>query len=194
MSSSAAVEGQDLAGHLLAPPALVVVRLDVAVAPHQLDHRQVGEAAAVRRAAGVEHERPLARDALQLVEEAGLADTGLAHDRDARVPRRAIASGERLLERRELARASDEARQAARSAALEGAAQRADAEQLVEAYRVRSALHARGAERLEVEEAGRERVGPLADDDAAGVGEALHALRQADRMADRDDVGVPSPC
>src|SRR5262245_10691991 len=125
------VERQDLSGHLLPPPALVVAGLDVAIPPDQLDDGEIGKAAAVRRASGVEHQRPLTRDALQLVEESGLADTGLAHDRQ-----RASGTADRILEcafeRRELARAPDEARQAARRTALEGAAQRADAEQLIE--------------------------------------------------------------
>src|SRR5262249_6002069 len=40
----------------------------------------------------------------------------------------------------------------------------------------------------EVEEPGGEGVGSLADHDAAGIGQALHALREPDRVADRHDV------
>src|SRR5262249_62245732 len=87
-------------------------------------------------------------------------------------------------------RPSAEARQAARSAALGPALEGADAEELVEPDRFGRALHSRRPERLEVEEPRREGIGPLADDDAAGIGEALHALREPDRMADGHDVGV----
>src|SRR5262249_58544470 len=89
----------------------------------------------------------------------------------------------------ELRLAPYEARQAAGGAACERGLQPADAEELVEADRLGHALHARGAERLEVEEAGGERVRPLADDDAAGIGQALHALRQPDGVARPPHVG-----
>src|SRR5262249_19184050 len=167
----------------------VVVGLDVAVATDEFDDREVREGSSVRRASGVEHRRTLPRDTLELVEEPRLPDTGVSHDRDgasgaAECPR------ERLHERAELGLAPDEARQAARGAAFEPGPQRPDAEELIELDRFRYALDARGPERLEVEKPRREGVRPLADDDAARIGQALHALRESDRMADGHHVGV----
>src|SRR5262249_53703180 len=136
----APVEREHLAGHLLAPVALVVVRLDAAVAADELRDRQVREGLAVRRASGVEDEGPLAGHGLQLVEEPRFADAGLAHHRDG-----AALARDRLREPTlhggELRLAPDEARQAAGGAALERGMQPADAEELEEADRLGAPPH-----------------------------------------------------
>jgi hypothetical protein len=183
----AAVECEHLAGHLLAPVALVVVGLDAAVAPHELHDGQVGEGSPVRRASGVEHERELAGSRLELVEQARLPHARLSHDRDG-PPDAARGLGQRLLQRRELGLAADEAREAAGGSPLERRLHGPDPDELVQAHRIRHALHPRRAERLEIEEAGGEGVGAFADHDAAGIGQALHALREPDGVADRHDV------
>src|SRR5262249_40782071 len=138
---------------------------------------------------GVEDQRAFPRAVLELVEQPGLSDACVADDRHG-ASCAADRSREGLFERRELRLPSHEARQAARSAALEPALEGADTEELVEPDRFGRTLHSRCPERLEVEEPRREGIGPLADDDAAGIGEALHALREPDRMADGHDVGV----
>ena len=101
---------------------------------------------------------------------------------------------QRLLERRHLLVAADEAGEAALAREVEPRARRADPGQLEDPDRPARALDLELAEVLELEVAVRELGGALGQVGLAGLGQRLHPLRQADRVADRGVVALaPSP-
>src|SRR6185503_4653204 len=77
------VEGQHLAGHLLADRPRLVPPLDVKVRLEKIDDREIGRGLAIGNGAALQDEPALdAMGVSELPVEPGLADAGLADDRD----------------------------------------------------------------------------------------------------------------
>ena len=155
------------------------------VGAQELEHGQQRHGFAVCLAGDLVDRHALRPPALcELVAEAALSDARLAHDAD-----HLTLAGECLLqgalERMQLLGAPDEAREAARAGDVEPPARRADAGQLVDPQRPTGALDLELAQIGQREVALYERRRVLAEVHPVGGGELLHALREADGMADR---------
>ena len=184
------VEGEDVAGHLRAHRAHVVLLRDLEVALEEVDHRQVRCRLAVRDGARLEHEPALGPMRVdELVEQARLADPGLPqhrHDLAAAAP----GLLERLAELIDLRVATDEAGEPPRHRGLQARAGRAGAHDLVDGHGLGQALDRRGPERFHLDEPLGPPQGGLGDEGGAGAGELLHPRRQMRRLADRRVVHV----
>jgi hypothetical protein len=109
------VERKQLAGDLLADRAVIVAVVDLEVRLHEIDERQVRRRLAVGHRAAFEDRARLARArARELVEQARLADAGLA-DHATSWPWPAAARCQAACRRSSSASAPDEAREPARS-------------------------------------------------------------------------------
>ena len=119
--------------------------------------------------------------------------------RPGRRPRRrpppspALGALEGLLEGRHLVAAADEAGEAALAGEVEPRAGPADPGQLEDPDRPAGALDLELAQVLELEEAGGELGGVLGEVGLARLGQRLHPLREADRVADRRVVALEAP-
>ena len=101
-----------------------------------------------------------------------------------------LARSSAFFERRHLRIAADEAREAALAGEVEARARIADAGQLEDPNRPARPLDLELAQVLQLEEAVRQFRGRLGQVGPAGLGERLHPLRQADRVADRGVAAV----
>jgi hypothetical protein len=184
------------AGHALAGLLGRIAPRHAEGGTQELEERREGRAARVGEALRLD-EAHLARPAgsRKLETQAGLADACLADHAE----RRAVAR-ERALETRlqlgELRVPPDQAREAAPARQVEARAQRPFARQRVHAHRAGHALHRKGTELLELEEAAHPLGGLLREVDATGFRELLHARGQAHGVSLRGVVHaevVPDP-
>ena len=179
------VEQQRAAGDLLAHDPLRVAVGDAEVGAQHLQHRHEGDRAPVRLGLALEDlDAALAAAFGELVAEAALADARLGDDAD-RGALAALGPLERRFEHRHLLVAADEAGEAALAREVEPRARGADPGQLEDADRLAGALDLEVAEVLQLHEAVGQLGGALGQVGLAGLGQRLHPLRQADRVADR---------
>jgi hypothetical protein len=173
-----AVESEHSSGDFFTLRTFVVLIVDPEIAFQQLDDRQIGGGASVRDGKGLHHESIVLRHCLEFVKQARFANARFRHDRDdlsMAIARKCKGA----LELFQLLMAAHEPRQSALSRHLKARPQCAQAQHLVDVYRLAHALDARRAERLEVEITLRQLPCCLGNRDRAGGGEGLHARRQA---------------
>ncbi|HJQ83645.1 MAG TPA: hypothetical protein VKA21_06195 [Candidatus Binatia bacterium] len=118
----------------------------------------------------------------ELPAEPRLPDPGRSRDPDD-PPAARQHLRERRIERRDLALASDEAREAARPEHVEPAPQVAEPRELEYPHRRAHALHLVRSEIDELEQARDQRRGVLGDEHASGRRQLLHARGEPDRVA-----------
>ncbi len=182
------VEQQRPAGDLLAHDPLRVAVGDAEVGAQHLQHRHEGDLAAVRLGLAFEDLDPLGPGAFgELVAEPALADPRFGDDAD-RGALAGLGAVQRPRQHRHLLVAADEAGEAALAREVEPRASRADARQLEDAHRPARALDLELAQVGELEEAARQLRRRFGQVGLARLGQRLHPLRQADRVADRGVV------
>jgi hypothetical protein len=180
-----AVEGEQLARHLLPDVAEVVPGLDLEVALEEIDHRQVTRRLAVRDRSSLED--PPALQAMRvekLVDEPRLAHPRLADDR----PDLTVAIDRELLGAAELLQlgiATDEAGQPAPGGRLQAGPRLASPRHFVDLHRLGQTLNQHRAQRfhLDVAFSQRQRLGR--DHDPARIRELLHPRGQVRGLANR---------
>ena len=178
--------GADLVEHL----ALVVAFLDLEVVAQQRDDREVRRRPAVGHGARLDDPprgRQLAVD--ELVDEARLADPGLADDADD-LPVTGAGALHRAVEHAELGLAPDEAREPADRGGLEPGARLAGPDQLEGLERVGEALDQQGPRRLHGDVALHELQRLAGEQGAARLRELLHARGEVRGLPDRGVVHV----
>ena len=170
--------------HLLDDDGRIVGLGDGAVAPQDVEDRQVRDRHAVREATPFQvGDRLAAERAAKLVDEPGLAHARLGADPDGlAVPLHDLR--EQLLKLRELTIPTDVLTERARRDPLQRRATRPDADQLVGGDRLVSAAHLDDAGRLDAHVARHQPRGGLADDDRADLGALLQAGRDVRGVAD----------
>ncbi len=177
-----AVQGEKLAGRLLADPPAVIAGLDLEVALQQVDDGQVGGSLTVGDGAGLEDE-PV-RAAVGMSEfpvEAGLAHAGLADDRHE-LTVSAAGALESLAELGEFGVAADEAAETPRGSRMKPRADGSSPDQLVDVHGPRKALYRDWTEGFDLEISLGEPQCLASQQDGAGIGELLHAPRQMRRL------------
>ena len=177
------VEQQELAGDLLARSLITVGFGDAEVGARQLEHHEKGHRLPVCHPVRlVDGNAPYPAALEELVAEPALSDAGLAQHRyHPAVPLE--RAPQRRLERGGLLLPPDEAREAPPAGDLEPRPERADAAQLIDPERVPHPLQREAAEVLEVEVPCDQRRRVLGQVDLPGLGEPLHALCEAHRVA-----------
>ena len=184
------IEQQQPAGDLLARDPLGVAVLDPEVPAQHLQHRQERDRLAVRLTLGLVDLDPARPASLrELVAEAALADARLGDHADHR-PTPLLGPLERLLEDLHLLGSADEPGEPTLSREVEPRARRARPDQLEDLDRAARALDLELAEVLQLEVALGELRRVLGEVGLAGLRERLHALRQADRVADGGVLGL----
>ena len=153
------------------------------VAQH-LSDRPVGDALAVREAGAACDPRPLADAVEELVREPGLADAGVADDRDEAAATLRPDLVELGLEQRELVPAADERR----GGAAGDRAVRGRLEQPVSDQRLGLPLRLNRRDGLDDDGSSDEPVGRLAEQDLARRGGLLEPGSDVDRVAEHDGV------
>jgi hypothetical protein len=155
-----------------------------------LQHRHERGRRPVRLGLRLEDLEPVGAAALrELMAEPALADAGFGDQPDDPTP-----AGLRLLQRcpqlSHLLGSADEAGEAALAREVEARTRLPDPRQLEDPDRLARSLDLELSEVAEIEEAGGELGRVLGDVRPAGLGQRLHPLRQADRVADRRVLAV----
>ena len=180
-ASSLAEAGRELGAGVL----LAVLRHDPGRLPEHLGQRPVGDAVAVGQAAAPQYHRLVGDAPHELLDEAALADPGLAEQRDEP----ALGPGDRTTELRvqggDLAGAPDE-RQVRRSGARRAFG---DREQPVGRDGFRLALQRQGLDRHDLDGVSDQPVGGLADQDLPSRGRLLETGGDVHRVAGGQALG-----
>ena len=186
-----AIQHQDLARHLLADGARIVVGLDLEVAAKDLDARPEGGGRPVGHRSGLEDQRALGRPPCART-RAGVATCPPPPRRPAppraRGPRGRCAR--MLLEGVQFRRASHEARQPPGRRGLQARARGGRAHDLVDLHRRLEPANRHRAQRLHVHPSPGEPHGVGGGQDRARLGHLLHAGGQVDGLAHRGVVRV----
>ena len=183
-----AVEQEQPARDLLARGLSAVPLVDAEVRAQELVNGQQRNRLAVRGAVGlVDGDLAAAAALRELVAEPALAHAGLAdHTHHAPLPFQHVL--QRRVERRELVRAADQAREAACPRHVHPRPHRAHPDELEDLDRVPRPLHWGTPQRRKLEVALDQMRRALGHADAARLGQRLHALRQAHRVTLRGVV------
>ena len=178
------IEEQRPPGDLLAGEPVGLAVADPEVGAHQLQHRHEGDRLAVRLGLRFEDlDSVLAAAFGEFEAEAALADARIGDDRHhAPSPRSARRKASSMVAISSLRRRSGRSLARARG---RGGTGLADAAELEDPDRPAGTLDLELAEVLGLEEAGREPGRALRQVGLARLGERLHPLREADRVADR---------
>ena len=162
----------------------VVAVLQVAVAPEEVEHREVGRGLAVGDRRTFEHQPPLGAVGVhKLVDQARLPDTGLSHHgHHLPMPRPGLLQG--LLQRLQLMVPSDKPAQPTRRSRLQAAADGRDPDQLEHLHGLCQALDGDRSQGVHPHQPFHQPQRRGRQQDAAGGGELFHACRQVRRLAD----------
>ncbi len=182
------VDQEESAGNLAPGFFRGVVLSDTEVAAQQLQSREKRDHAAVRDCVGLANHHP-ARPATfgELVAESALADAGLGDDANhARIA--GGSTGQRRLQLLHLRHPPHEPREAAQAGGVEACAERTDAFELIDAYRLGNALHLQQAEITKAKEAAGQLGNIFGHVDAPGLGDLLHARGETHRLSLRGIV------
>jgi hypothetical protein len=178
-----AVQHQDLARHLLAHGARVVVGGDLEVAVKDLDPRPEGSGRPVGDRARLEDKGAgLGGRTRELAQQAGLAHARLAHQRHRAVLPLANAAEESLQDFH-LRRPPHEARQPPRRRRLQARARGGGADNLVDFHRRLEPAHRHGAQQLHVDPSPGKAHGVGGGQDGARLGHLFHAGGQMHGLA-----------
>jgi hypothetical protein len=168
------VQGEELAGDLLADLAGVIARLELEVAPEQVEDREEGRHLAVGD--GIRLDEKPAVEAVgvgELPEQARLADAGLADDGHELAPAAAGAL-EGVAELVQLRVTTDVARETAGGRGLQPRANGGGSDELVDLERHGEPLDHHGAEWRDLHVPLGEAQGIGGEQDRAGDGQLLH--------------------
>ena len=184
------VQEQQPAGDLLAGHSFGVAVLDPEVPAHHLQDRQERDRLAVRLGLGLVDLDPTRPAAFrELVTKAALADAGFGDHTD-HTPAPRLGALQRLLEGLHLLGPADELTKPPFAREVQPGSRRARPDQLEDLDRAAGSLDLELAEILQLQVARREACGVLREVGLAGLRQSLHALRQADGVADRRVLGL----
>jgi hypothetical protein len=184
------VEQEQAAGDPLPRGALGVALVDPEVGPQHLQDRHEGDCPSVRlRLRLVDLDAAAAAVLGELVAEAALSHARLGDDPD-HAAFAVLGPFQRLLQRRHLLGAADEAGEAALAREVEPRAGRADAPQLEDPHRPAGTLDLELAQVLQLEEPARLLRRRFRQVGLSGLRQRLHPLREPDRVADRRVLAV----